>query len=159
MKIGVRKPSIKKSIKARTTGKAKRAVKKAIIPGYGKKGMGWVKNPKKAAYNKIYNKTTVSIKDLIKDAPSSSTKSVSYKAQSIRSEHITPRASSTTYSICGAIIFIFGIILVLLGILLLFASILGGLIAISLGVFFIAIGRKYKKISKELKQSANTIEE
>lgn len=65
MKFGVRKPSIKKSIKARTTGRAKRAVKKAVVPGYGKKGMGWVKNPKKAAYNKVYNKTTISAKDLV----------------------------------------------------------------------------------------------
>lgn len=59
MKVGVRKPSIKKSIKARTTGKAKRAVKKAVIPGYGKKGMGYIHNPKKAVYNKVYNKVTV----------------------------------------------------------------------------------------------------
>lgn len=36
MKFGMRTPSIKKSIKARTTGKAKRAVKKALIPEYGK---------------------------------------------------------------------------------------------------------------------------
>ena len=66
MKIGVRKPSIKKSFKARTTGKAKRAVKKAVIPGYGKKGTGWIKDPKKAAYNKVYKKTTFSIFDLFK---------------------------------------------------------------------------------------------
>lgn len=66
MKIGMRKPSIKKSIKARTTGKAKRKIKKALIPGYGKKGMGWIKNPKKAAYNKIYKKTSFSIFDLFK---------------------------------------------------------------------------------------------
>lgn len=66
MKFGVRKPSIKRSIKARTTGKAKRAVKKAVIPGYGKKGAGWVKNPKKAAYNKVYNKTSFSLFDLFK---------------------------------------------------------------------------------------------
>lgn len=66
MKIGVRKPSLKKSIKARTTGKAKRAVKKAVIPGYGKKGAGWVKNPKKAAYNKIYKRTSISIFDILK---------------------------------------------------------------------------------------------
>lgn len=66
MKVGMRKPSLKKSIKARTTGKAKRAAKKAIIPGYGKKGVGWVKDPKKATYNKIYNKTSFSIFDLIK---------------------------------------------------------------------------------------------
>lgn len=39
MKFGMRKPSVKRSIKARTTGRAKRAVKKAVIPGYGKKGI------------------------------------------------------------------------------------------------------------------------
>lgn len=66
MKFGMRKPSLKKSIKARTTGKAKRALKKAIIPGYGKKGTGWLKDPKKAAYNKVYKKTTFSIFDLFK---------------------------------------------------------------------------------------------
>jgi hypothetical protein len=66
MKLGMRKPSLKKSIKARTTGKAKRALKKAVIPGYGKKGTGWLKDPKKAAYNKVYRKTTFSIFDLFK---------------------------------------------------------------------------------------------
>lgn len=66
MKFGMRKPSIKKSIKARTTGKMKRKVKKALIPGYGKKGMGWINNPKKSAYNKAYNKTTFSWFDLFK---------------------------------------------------------------------------------------------
>lgn len=66
MKIGMRKPSPMRSIKARTTGKAKRAVKKAIMPGYGQKGMGWLTNPKKAAYNKVYKKTTFSIFDLFK---------------------------------------------------------------------------------------------
>ena len=66
MKFGMRKPSLMKSVKARTTGKAKRAIKKAVIPGYGKKGMGWIKNPKKAAYNKVYKKTSFSIMDLFK---------------------------------------------------------------------------------------------
>ena len=66
MKFGVRRPSLKKSLKARTTGKAKRKIKKALIPGYGRKGMGWIKNPKKAAYNKVYNKTSFSIFDLFK---------------------------------------------------------------------------------------------
>lgn len=66
MKIGMRKPSLKKSLKARTTSKAKRAVKKAVIPGYGKKGVGWLKDPKKAAYNKVYKKTTFSIFDIFK---------------------------------------------------------------------------------------------
>ena len=66
MKYGVRKPNVKKSIKARTTGNAKRAVKKALIPGYGKKGSGCIKDPKKAAYNKIYRKTSFRIWDLFK---------------------------------------------------------------------------------------------
>lgn len=66
MKFGMRKPSLKRSLKARTTGKAKRKVKKALIPGYGKKGTGWIKNPKKAAYNKVYKKTTFSFFDIFK---------------------------------------------------------------------------------------------
>ena len=66
MKFGFRKPSLKRSLKARTTGRAKRAIKKSLIPGYGKKGAGWIKNPKKAAYNKVYNKTSFSIWDIFK---------------------------------------------------------------------------------------------
>lgn len=66
MKFGMRKPSIKRSLKARTTGRAKRAIKKKVIPGYGKKGMGWLKDPKKAAYNKVYKKTSFSFWDLFK---------------------------------------------------------------------------------------------
>lgn len=66
MKFGVRKPSLRKSISARTTGRAKRAVKKALIPGYGKKGTGVIKNPRKALYNKVYHKITFSIFDLFK---------------------------------------------------------------------------------------------
>lgn len=66
MKFGIRNPSLRRSISARTSGRLKRSVKRAIIPGYGKKGMGWIKNPKKAAYNKIYNKTTIGIRDILK---------------------------------------------------------------------------------------------
>ena len=66
MKFGMRTPSLKRSISARTTGQLKRSVKRAIITGYGKKGMGWIKNPKKALYNKVYHKTTFSIFDLFK---------------------------------------------------------------------------------------------
>ena len=62
----MRKPSLTRSLKARTTSKWKRQAKKAIIPGYGKKGMGWVKNPKKAMYNKVYHKTTFGLSDLFK---------------------------------------------------------------------------------------------
>ena len=60
MKFGLRTPSLKKSFKARTTGKLKRKIKKATNPFYGKKGMGYIKNPKRAVKNKVYNKTTFS---------------------------------------------------------------------------------------------------
>lgn len=66
MKIGMRKPSVKKMVKARTTGKIKRKVKKALIPGYGKKGVGFIKSPTKSIKNKIYKKTTFSFWDLFK---------------------------------------------------------------------------------------------
>ena len=66
MKYGMRKrPSIKKSISARTKGRATRAVKKALIPGYGKKGM-CILHPKKAIYNNVYRKTTFGLGDLFK---------------------------------------------------------------------------------------------
>lgn len=65
MKIGIRTPSMKKMFKARTTGKAKRAIKKAVNPLYGKKGMGLL-HPKKAVYNKVYKKTTIGFGDIFK---------------------------------------------------------------------------------------------
>lgn len=81
MKIGVRKPSLKKSFKAKTTGALKRKVKKALIPGYGKKGMGWITNPKKALYSKVYNKTTVSAKDVVKASLKNSKKAATLNTQ------------------------------------------------------------------------------
>ena len=66
MKFGMRKPSIKHSVKARTTGKLKRRIKKAFIPWYGKKGVGLVKNPRKSIYNRIYRRTTFGLGDLLK---------------------------------------------------------------------------------------------
>lgn len=65
MKIGLRKPSVKKSIKARTTGKVKRKVKKAKNPVYSKKGIGWL-HPKRKVKNKVYKKTTFSFWKLFK---------------------------------------------------------------------------------------------
>ena len=64
MKIGVRTPSVKKMTSSRTTGMINRKAKSSFNPLYGKSGMGIGNNPKKAIYNKVYNKTTVSIKDI-----------------------------------------------------------------------------------------------
>ena len=66
MRIGMRKPSVKRMIKARTTDRAKRAVKRAVIPGYGRRGMGFVKDPKRAVKGAIYRRTTFSVWDLFR---------------------------------------------------------------------------------------------
>lgn len=66
MKYGFRTPSLRRSISARTTGRAKRAIKRAIIPGYGRKGMGLLTNPRKSIYNRIYRRTTFGLGDILK---------------------------------------------------------------------------------------------
>lgn len=63
MKVGYRKPSVSKKFKAKTTGRIERATKSSINPLYGKSGMGYINDPKKAVYNKVYNKTTKSVYD------------------------------------------------------------------------------------------------
>jgi len=63
MKFGIRKPSLKKMIASRTSPK------RFIRHNLGIKaprGLGWILNPKKALYNKIYNKTSISLSTLIK---------------------------------------------------------------------------------------------
>jgi len=55
VKIGFRVPSLTKRIAARTS------VKRYVRQNLGLKvprGYGWLTNPKKAAYNRVYNRTT-----------------------------------------------------------------------------------------------------
>ncbi len=55
VKFGLRKPSIKKRVAARTSWK--RAVRhRAGLKA--PRGAGWVTNPRKAAYNRVYRRTT-----------------------------------------------------------------------------------------------------
>lgn len=58
MKFGIRKPSLNKRIAARTSWK------RVVRHNMGLKaprGWGWLTNPKRAAYNRIYSRTTVDI--------------------------------------------------------------------------------------------------
>lgn len=66
MKFGIRRPNLKSRLRARTTGKLKRKVNRSLIPFYGRRGMGWVKNPRKAAYGWAYRRTTASVDDVAK---------------------------------------------------------------------------------------------
>ena len=65
MKFGFRKPSLKKSFSARTSGLFTRSIKRALLPGYGKKGVGWLTNPKKSLYNRVYRSLTVGLSDVL----------------------------------------------------------------------------------------------
>tara|TARA_Y100001933_G_C18948355_1_gene542614 strand:- start:33 stop:236 length:204 start_codon:yes stop_codon:yes gene_type:complete len=63
MKFGLRTPNLKKRISARTS------LKRQVIHRAGIKmprGYGWVRNPKKYAYNKVYNRTSFDIFKLLK---------------------------------------------------------------------------------------------
>ena len=63
MKFKMRKPSLRKRVAARTS--PKRAVKNALglrAP----RGYGWLTNPKKAAYNRVYARTTFSFWSLLR---------------------------------------------------------------------------------------------
>ena len=71
MKVGMRKPSIKRSISARTTGRAKRSFKRSINPAYGKRGVGMINDPSKAMYNKVYHQTAVGVNDIINSTTTS----------------------------------------------------------------------------------------
>ena len=55
----------KRSVAARMKGTATRRAKKLLIPGYGKKGMGWIRDPKRAAYNRAYRKPLFRILNLL----------------------------------------------------------------------------------------------
>jgi len=63
MKFGMRTPSLKKRISARTS------LKRQVVHRAGLKmprGYGWIRNPKKYAYNKVYNRTSFDIFKLLK---------------------------------------------------------------------------------------------
>lgn len=63
MKVGLRTPSLSKSIAARTSWKRRVRHSGGLK---APRGYGWLTDPKKAAYNRIYNRTTFSIWDVLK---------------------------------------------------------------------------------------------
>lgn len=63
MKFGMRKPSLKRMVAARISPK------RFVRHNLGLKaprGWGWLTNPKRAAYNRVYSRATFSIWDLLK---------------------------------------------------------------------------------------------
>src|SRR3982750_2663631 len=58
MKFGFRRPSLRKRIAARTSWKR---VVRHNLGVKAPRGYGWLTNSKKAAYNRVYNRTTVGL--------------------------------------------------------------------------------------------------
>jgi len=58
MKIGFRVPSLTKRIAARTSWKR---VVRHSLGLKAPRGWGWLTNPRKAAYNRIYSRTTIDL--------------------------------------------------------------------------------------------------
>lgn len=63
MKYGMRKPSLRKSIAARTSWKR---YARHSLGLKAPRGWGWLTNPKKAAYNRVYRRTTFGWQDLLR---------------------------------------------------------------------------------------------
>ncbi|WP_414733398.1 hypothetical protein [Acetobacterium carbinolicum] len=133
MKVGIRKPSIKKSVKARTTGKLKRSVKKAVNPLYGKKGMGLVNDPKKAVYNKVYSKTTIGVNSLSETTSKSNNNKTSSGSTGNNYQHkSTPKqkkpSNGTSWFIWGGVLAFFALIGQNIGAFLIFGGVAAFLI-------------------------------
>ncbi len=106
MKFGIRKPSFKKRVATRTSWK--RVVRHNM--GFkAPRGFGWFTNPKRAAYNRIYNRTTISADKVATlglglfaalfssiFSPKSSSKSIGLGTSSVTNSSACPRCNSAT---------------------------------------------------------------
>ena len=63
MKFGVRRPSLRRSLAARTSWK--RYVRQSL--GFkAPRGWGWLTDPRRALYNRVYARTTISLWTLLR---------------------------------------------------------------------------------------------
>lgn len=137
MKTGIRKPNIKKSISARTTGKVKRAVKKSVNPMYGKKGAGFVKDPAKSVKNAVYHRTTVGVSDIVKSGSGSRTSATSSPAAGSAYSGSAPSPAAAPEKKKGGAA---SIALIVIGVLFLIGGVNGFSIAVSNGIIGLLIG-------------------
>ena len=144
MKYGMRNPSVKRSVSAKTTGKLKRSAKRVVDPFYGKRGAGMIRNPKKSLYNKVYSKTTFSAFD-----SESSSNRCDNDFELENSATFVPPYSSKKYRLFGNIAIAFSIITILLGLLLLLVD-LFAIVIVLIGAFLLCLGLYYRHVAKDI---------
>lgn len=149
MKVGVRKPSVSRRVKARTTGKVKRSVKRAVNPYYGKKGMGMIRDPKKAVYNKVYRKTTIGVDDLLAAGASGTNKTNNYSSDSqYQAGRLFTLGQLRVYSKLFRVVSVLFFLFAALGLLTEIYSILA--IGLITGIFLWVQAGKYKTMMMKM---------
>lgn len=142
MKVGIRKPNVKKSIKARTTGKVTRAVKKSVNPVYGKKGAGFVKDPAKSVKNSIYHKTTFGVGDVARGVSGSSSPAA---GSSDGSSFDTSAPAADRPKKKGGLLIGFGIFALFVGGGAVLGGNVGGLVGVAIGCACLYFGLRKRK--------------
>ena len=141
MKVGIRKPNVKKSIKARTTGRVTRAVKKSVNPVYGKKGAGFVKDPAKSVKNSIYHKTTFGVGDTLRGVSGSSPAAGS----GVGSSFDTSAPAADRPKKKGGLLIGFGIFALFVGGGAVLGGNVGGLVGVVIGCACLYFGLRKRK--------------
>lgn len=141
MKVGLRTPSIKKSVKARTTGRVTRAAKKSVNPLYGKKGMGFVKDPERSVKNSVYHKTTFGVSDVVNvSSPVAVNNQINSNSYSNNFAPVKSRRSKGKIALIA-----FGALFSLSGISVLVQGTWGGVITAAIGAVCLCLGLKKQK--------------
>lgn len=138
MRYGFRTPSFKRSLSAATKGAAKRALMREIVPNYGKRGMGWA-NPKKAAYNRVYNMTTASPIDILTN------KSGHRSCQQPQSTYTPQVCNATKTEACQTkdlpiwqrVLLVIGVIVGAVGVIYLIATLISAVFPLFIALLFL----------------------
>ncbi|HHA8398493.1 TPA: HIRAN domain-containing protein [Streptococcus pneumoniae] len=118
--------------------------------------MGWVKNPKKAMYNKVYHKTTFGLSDLFKSSKKRKKKVVNNKQQSILASNGKKQHTSKEYKEAGLVFMVLGAIFLFLFLPLGFFLFITGFITYIIGLLT-ANREKKKKVENYSPQIDTTV--
>ena len=138
MRYGFRTPSFKRSISAATKGAAKRALMREIVPNYDKRGMGWA-NPKKAAYNRVYNMTTANSFDIFTNKRDRKNYSHALSSHQTQSHNTSPSSNKRTKDlpIWQRVLLVIGLIVGAVGVIYLIVALISASFPLLIALLFL----------------------